>query len=118
MYHIVGGFHRKPGDLWGRPGGILDDREAKTVIEAKWLILILYNGVVFGAYGWDKLRAMRGWRRTPEAVLLWMAACLGGPGALLGISLWRHKTRKPRFAVGVPLLTLAQAAALYWLLFR
>lgn len=76
--------------------------------------LLGYNFVVFLAYGWDKLRAIRGGRRTPEATLLWLAACLGGPGALLGMLLWHHKTHKPRFARGVPLLTLMQAVLAGW----
>jgi uncharacterized membrane protein YsdA (DUF1294 family) len=85
-----------------------------AAISTAWLALLLYNTLVFLAYGWDKLKAVRGGRRTPEATLLWMAACLGGPGALLGMLVWRHKTRKPRFAFGIPLLTLVQALGAWW----
>lgn len=80
-----------------------------------WTALALYNAAVFVLYGTDKLRARRGWRRVPEATLLWAAALLGGAGAVLGICLFRHKTRKARFSLGVPLL-LAVQIAMAWAL--
>ncbi|HYG60204.1 MAG TPA: DUF1294 domain-containing protein [Symbiobacteriaceae bacterium] len=81
-----------------------------------WWTLGAYNLVVMAAYGWDKLRARQGRRRTPERTLLWLAACLGGPGALAGMYLFRHKTQKPRFVWGVPLMALVQAAVMWWVL--
>lgn len=81
-----------------------------------WAALACYNLVVCAVYGLDKLRARRGWRRTPEATLLWLAALGGGVGAWLGMHLFHHKTQKPRFAWGVPLLAAAQAALLVWFL--
>lgn len=77
--------------------------------------LSLYNLIVFLTYAWDKFRAQRGGRRVPERTLLWLAALGGGPGALLGIYLVRHKTRKPRFALGVPVLLAAQVGLAVWL---
>lgn len=79
-----------------------------------WWLLAAYNTLVFGAYGLDKLRAKRGWRRTPEATLLWLAAALGAPGAWLAMQLFRHKTQKPRFSRGVPALLILQAAGWFW----
>lgn len=79
-----------------------------------WMALAAWNLFVFCVYALDKLRAKRGWRRTPEATLLWLGALAGGPGASLGIFGVRHKTRKPRFAWGVPALTVAQAALWVW----
>lgn len=79
--------------------------------------LIGYNLFVFLVYGWDKLSARRGWRRVPERTLLLLAALLGSPGALVGMYGFHHKTRKPRFAVGVPLMLaieVAAAAAARW----
>lgn len=82
-------------------------------LELRWTPALIYNLVVLGIYAYDKRAARRGWRRVPEAKLLWLAALAGGPGAFLGIFLLRHKTRKPRFALGVPLLLAAQVAALF-----
>lgn len=44
-------------------------------------------------YGIDKLKAKLGAWRIPERVLLGFAFFGGGLGALLGMNLFRHKTR-------------------------
>lgn len=82
-------------------------------------ILILYlaavNLAAFIMFGADKRRAERKMRRLPEGQLL-MAALLGGSlGALLGMAVFRHKTRKPRFYVLVPLFFAAHCALIIWL---
>ena len=66
--------------------------------------------LAFCLFGADKLRAKAGARRIPEAALLGAAFFGGGLGALLGMRLFRHKTRKPPFPVLVPLFLLLQAA--------
>ena len=63
----------------------------------------------------DKQRAQKPRWRIPESVLLASAALGGSLGALLGMWLFRHKTRKAKFFVTVPLLLAAQCALLYWL---
>lgn len=63
----------------------------------------------------DKQRAKKHRCRIPESVLLASAALGGSLGALLGMWLFRHKTRKAKFFVTVPLLLTAQCALLYWL---
>lgn len=77
------------------------------------LWLAAWNGIVLLTYAADKAQAKLGWRRTPEATLLWMAALAGAPGALLAMALVRHKTQKPAFRYGVPVLLLLQGG-LWW----
>ena len=61
---------------------------------------------------WDKHAAKAGIRRVPEATLLWIAA-FGGSVAMLGtMTLIRHKTRKPKFMVGIPLIMVLQVLAI------
>jgi len=49
------------------------------------------------AWGYDKYQATRqGWR-VPEKTLLGLTIFGGFPGALLGMQLFRHKTRKTYF---------------------
>lgn len=48
----------------------------------------------------------------PESVLLGAAALGGSLGALLGMYLCHHKTRKPKFFIAVPLLLAVQAVLL------
>ena len=64
--------------------------------------ILVVNVIAFFMYGADKLRAKRGKWRIPEATLLGLAAIGGGAGALLGMLLWHHKTKKWRFRILVP----------------
>jgi uncharacterized membrane protein YsdA (DUF1294 family) len=67
-------------------------------------------------YGVDKAQAARGGRRVRESTLHLLELLGGWPGALLGMSLFRHKTRKASFLVvtwGIVLLHAA-AWALAW----
>ena len=78
------------------------------------IILAGMNILALAAMAHDKHAAERGERRTPEATLLSLAVLGGGAGALLGMLLWRHKTKKPAFALGVPVILLCQLALVYW----
>ena len=81
-----------------------------------WTALLLMNAAGFGIMLLDKQLARHHRRRVPEAMLLAFAACFGSAGVLAGMLVCRHKTRKPPFTVTVPLLLLAHAACLYFLL--
>jgi Predicted membrane protein len=81
-----------------------------------WLCLMSF--VSFAAMGLDKRSARRGARRTPEKRLFLFAALGGAVGGLLGMYLFRHKTRHWYFVVGFWALFALQGAALYWFLFR
>ena len=80
-----------------------------------YLILISLWGVVLTLY--DKGAAKRGARRVPEAVLF-LTGALGGAFAMfLCMQIIRHKTAHASFMLGFPLMILAHAALLYYLLF-
>lgn len=77
--------------------------------------LILVNVWAFALMGADKRRAKRrGARRVRERTLFLSALLGGGPGACLGMWGFRHKTRRWYFAVGLPLIALAETAAGLW----
>ncbi|MEY8426118.1 DUF1294 domain-containing protein [Lachnospiraceae bacterium 46-15] len=76
-----------------------------------WLYLLI-NAVVFVLYGVDKWKAEHHKWRISEAALLG-AALFGVFGALLGMYFFRHKIRKPKFFIGVPLVMLLEIAAGY-----
>ena len=78
-------------------------------------ILSIYLSLINALALLDKQRAKKHRWRIPESVLLASAALGGSLGALLGMWLFRHKTRKAKFFVTVPLLLAAQCALLYWL---
>lgn len=79
--------------------------------------LAAVNVLTFFAYGDDKRRAkIQGARRTPEKTLLGLAVIGGSLGALLGMQVFRHKTRHWYFKYGVPAILLAQLALAVWLI--
>ena len=73
--------------------------------------LLAINLLAFGLYGLDKRKASKGLWRISEARLLLVAALGGSLGAWLGMRVFRHKTRKMKFFVGVPLIFVLQIAA-------
>ena len=75
--------------------------------------VLALSAVGFCLMLWDKHRARHRQWRIPEAVLMGAALLGGSPGVLLGMVLARHKTRKPLFLIGVPLILILQ-----WLLLR
>jgi len=68
--------------------------------------LVTINIIALFAYGIDKQKAMKNKWRISEQALLMFALVGGGVGSLLGMSLFRHKTRKLKFLIGIPLLTI------------
>ena len=71
-------------------------------------ILIWYLSVInfttWAAYGLDKGRAKSGKWRIPERTLLLLALAGGSLGALAGMIMFRHKTRKAKFFISVPVM--------------
>ena len=70
---------------------------------------IILNIITFFVYGLDKLKAVNHWWRIPEWVLLGLAAAGGSVGAYLGMMVFRHKTLKPLFRLGVPVIIIVHA---------
>ncbi|MCM1035579.1 MAG: DUF1294 domain-containing protein [Paludibacter sp.] len=81
------------------------------VIVCLWLVLI--NLLTFVLYGCDKRRARRGDWRIPESTLLMFTALGGSGGAMVGMHVFRHKTRHCKFKLLVPLLLLLHATSLF-----
>ena len=87
-----------------------------------WQLLALYlaavNLAAFALMGADKRRARRGrWRISEKA--LFLPALFGGAlGGLLGMRLFRHKTRHWYFRWGLPTMLLLQAVGAVYLLAR
>lgn len=75
-------------------------------------VYLIAGLIGFAAMGADKSRARRNRWRIPERALLLLAVLGGATGVLLGMRVFRHKTRHPRFTVTVPLLLLLQAVVL------
>ena len=78
------------------------------------IFFLIINLVAFATYGLDKLSAIRGGWRVRETVLIGMAMAGGSVGGILAMQLFHHKTRKPLFAIGLPLILVIQVAAVYY----
>ena len=59
----------------------------------------------------DKRKAKKNLWRIPEATLMTVAALGGSVGSLLGMYTVRHKTKHPKFTIGIPLLLALQIIA-------
>ena len=84
------------------------------LIPAIGIYILLINLISFFAMGIDKLKAKKNKWRIPEGTLLLFCFLGGGVGGLLGMSLFRHKTKHAKFLILVPLsIVLWLAAGIY-----
>ena len=84
-------------------------------MDAMKIYVALANVVVFFMYGVDKWNAKHGLRRIPEKTLLGIAVAGGSIGAYIGMQLFRHKIRKPRFYIGIPVILAVQVVLLLYI---
>ena len=83
-------------------------------IPALWAGLVAVNTVELLLCGYDKLIAGSSAVRVPERLLHIVALLGGSPALLVGMSLFRHKTRKTRFKLYLLAVLLVQAALVAW----
>lgn len=74
--------------------------------------LIIINAAAFLLMLADKQKARQGAWRIPESTLISMAVLGGSIGAIAGMKLFRHKTKHPKFYIGLPLILGAQIITL------
>lgn len=74
------------------------------------------NIITFFMYGLDKQKAKRRQWRIPESTLLGAAVIGGSIGAFLGMQIFRHKTKKAKFYIGVPMIFVLQIVGI-WVIF-
>ena len=81
-------------------------------------MLILYfltiNALGFLLMLVDKHKARKNRWRIPEATLMGVAALGGSIGSLIGMYTVRHKTKHPKFTVGIPMILIVQLAVAYF----
>ncbi len=63
----------------------------------------------------DKNLAKNNKLRIPENALFLISLLLGSIGILLGMYIFRHKTKKKGFVYGIPSILLMQLIVLYYL---
>lgn len=80
------------------------------------IYLLAASLAAFALFAIDKRQAERGGSRIPEAVLLGVGLAGGAPGALLGMHLFHHKTRRAYFCWGLWLFLAIDALLIVFLM--
>lgn len=91
-------------------------------MQLEYILLTVYAAINLAALlvmGRDKQLSRRGGDadRTPEGLMFFLGSAGGALGVYAGMHLFRHKTRKWYFQLGIPLLIIQNAALVYvlWL---
>ena len=79
--------------------------------------LAAINLAGFLSMAFDKNKARRNKWRVPEAILFLFAIFGGSAGCLLGMRVFHHKTQKPKFYIGMPVILGVQLLLLAYFLF-
>ena len=66
----------------------------------------------------DKRKAIRHQWRIPEATLFLIALLGGSLGSIIGMQLFRHKTRHWYFVCGMPAIFFIELALMLWIVLR
>ncbi len=85
-----------------------------------WQIIVLAFIFIMSVVGFismaaDKQKAKKGKWRTPEATLFIIALLGGALGSVIGMQVFRHKTKHWYFALFMPLILVAQIALVAFL---
>ena len=76
--------------------------------------LSIINAISFVLMLVDKIKAKHQRWRIPEKVLLGVSFIGGSLGGVIGMHLFRHKTKHLRFAIGIPLMLLLHVGLLIY----
>ncbi|MDL2250083.1 uncharacterized membrane protein YsdA (DUF1294 family) [Lachnospiraceae bacterium PF1-21] len=76
--------------------------------------LLAINTISFLIFALDKYQAVRHRARISEATLLGLTIIGGSLGGLLGMYICRHKIRKKKFVLGIPLIFVVQLIGGYF----
>lgn len=77
--------------------------------------LLAWNTCTFILTVYDKYASRNSLGRVSEKHLITAAFFLGAPGVYLGMQMARHKTRKPVFRYGLPVLIMLNGLAVFLL---
>lgn len=84
-----------------------------TLATPTFFVFGCINVMAFLVMLWDKTQSRRyGAERISEGLLFFMAVMFGSIGVYLGMLIFRHKTRKWYFLIGIPMLFLENLALL------
>ena len=88
------------------------------ILEILLIYLLGINLVLFVTMGVDKFKARRGLWRIPEKTLFLLAIAGGSIGGILGMQIFRHKTKHNSFKFGFPAILIIEAAVIGWIVYQ
>lgn len=77
--------------------------------------LLAINCLEFILFGIDKYKAKHAQWRIPEVSLLLIAIVGGSIGGIVGMKVWRHKTKHAKFFLGLPAILICQCVLAFFL---
>ena len=80
--------------------------------------VLVINLVLFAVMGIDKYKARKGLWRIPEKTLFALAIAGGSIGGILGMQVFRHKTRHNSFKFGFPAILILQLAVIGFVVYQ
>ena len=81
------------------------------------IYIISINIITFLAMFIDKKRAQSGKWRIKETTLFFLVLLGGGIGGIIGMKLFRHKTKKKHFTIGFPAILIFEIISIILILF-
>lgn len=81
------------------------------------IYLIIINLIGFYMMWSDKRKAKWGKWRIPEQTLFIVTALGGGIGTIAGMYTFHHKTKKPKFTIGLPTILILEIILVVYLKF-
>ena len=72
------------------------------------IYLLIINALSFLLMLIDKQKAKKDRWRIPEKTLMTVAVLGGSLGAIIGMNIFRHKTKHPKFLIGLPVILAVQ----------
>ncbi|MDW7650044.1 MAG: DUF1294 domain-containing protein [Bacillota bacterium] len=79
---------------------------------------VIFNVFTFVLMAYDKRISPGNKRRIPERLMIILAVLGGSAGVWFGMKVFRHKTKHPRFAYGIPLIIALQVLLLLYVSLR
>ena len=98
---------------------MIDNIELKEIFSIQNIIiyLVIINIIGFLIMFIDKQKAKKGKWRIPEKTLFIITAIGGGIGTIAGMYVFRHKTQKIAFVIGLPMITILEIIAIIYFIF-
>lgn len=87
-------------------------------MEKVYVYLLAINFIGFLSMGIDKFKAKNNFWRTKEKTLFAIAAIGGSIGSIIGMYVFRHKTKHNSFVYGMPIILGAQIGMVLLIKFK